>query len=117
MRVKGTWLALLLVLWSLLLAGCTGGTQPAVDLGQVEIGQFRTEQPWVELNGNQPDFAQEEYTTEAFETYAPLDALGRCGTAYANLCPALMPTQPRGEIGQVKPAGWHTVKYLSLIHI
>lgn len=61
--------------------------------------------------GNQPDFAQEEYTTEAFETYAPLDALGRCGTAYANLCPALMPTQPRGEIGQVKPAGWHTVKY------
>ena len=93
MRVKGTWLALLLVLWSLLLAGCTGGTQPAVDLGQVEIGQFRTEQPWVELNGNQPDFAQEEYTTEAFETYAPLDALGRCGTAYANLCPALMPTQ------------------------
>ena len=22
-----------------------------------------------------------------------------------------MPTQPRGEIGQVKPAGWHTVKY------
>lgn len=43
MRVKGTWLALLLVLWSLLLAGCTGGTQPAVDLGQVEIGQFRTE--------------------------------------------------------------------------
>ena len=111
MRVKGTWLALLLVLWSLLLAGCTGGTQPAVDLGQVEIGQFRTEQPWVELNGNQPDFAQEEYTTEAFETYAPLDALGRCGTAYANLCPALMPTQPRGEIGQVKPAGWHTVKY------
>ena len=111
MRVKGTWRALLLVLWSLLLAGCTGGTQPAVDLGQVEIGQFRTEQPWVELNGNQPDFAQEEYTTEAFETYAPLDALGRCGTAYANLCPALMPTQPRGEIGQVKPAGWHTVKY------
>ena len=81
MRVKGTWLALLLVLWSLLLAGCTGGTQPAVDLGQVEIGQFRTEQPWVELNGNQPDFAQEECTTEAFETYAPLDALGRCGTA------------------------------------
>lgn len=36
---------------------------------------------------------------------------GAAGRAYANLCPALMPTQPRGEIGQVKPAGWHTVKY------
>lgn len=84
-----------------------GGTQPAVDLGQVEIGQFRTEQPWVELNGNQPDFAQEEYTTEAFETYAPLDALGRCGTAYANLCPALMahPAPGRDRPGEARPAG------------
>lgn len=90
-------------LWSLLLAGCTGGTQPAVDLGQVEIGQFRTEQPWVELNGNQPDFAQEEYTTEAFETYAPLDALGRCGTGLCQPLPCAHAHPARGEIGQVKP--------------
>src|SRR5699024_8041694 len=34
-----------------------------------------------------------------------------CGVAYANVCQELMPTEDRGEIGQVKPTGWHTVKY------
>lgn len=105
--------ALLLVAGSLALAGCTGsGSQPSVDLGEVDISQFRTEQPYVELNGNQPAFSdKEKKNTEAFETYSSLDSLGRCGVAQANLCRELMPTEPRGEIGQVKPAGWHTVKY------
>ena len=105
--------ALLLVAGSLALVGCTGsGSQPSVDLGEVDISQFRTEQPYVELNGNQPAFTdKEKKNTEAFETYSSLDSLGRCGVAQANLCRELMPTEPRGEIGQVKPAGWHTVKY------
>ena len=50
-------------------------------------------------------------TTEPFETYSELDRLGRCGTAYANICLEIMPTDFRGEIGQVKPSGWQTVKY------
>ena len=104
-------LALLLLLWSLILAGCTGASQPAVDLGQVDITQFRTEQPWVEINSNQPDFDESDLTTEPFETYSSLDYLGRCGVAYANICQEIMPTEPRGEIGQVKPSGWHTAKY------
>ncbi|MCI5498835.1 MAG: DNA/RNA non-specific endonuclease [Clostridiales bacterium] len=105
-------LALLLLLWSLLLAGCTEpAAQPAVDLGQVEITQFRTEQPYVEINGNQPEFDPENLTTEAFESYSRLDYLGRCGVAYANICQEIMPTEPRGEIGQVKPSGWVTAKY------
>ena len=66
----------------------------------------------MELDGNQPAFTdQEKGDTQSFEDYTPLDALGRCGVAYANLSPELMPTQERGEIGQVKPAGWHTVRY------
>ena len=104
-------LALLILLWSLILAGCTGASQPAVDLGQVDITQFRTEQPWVEINSNQPDFDESDLTTEPFETYSSLDYLGRCGVAYANICQEIMPTEPRGEIGQVKPSGWHTAKY------
>ncbi len=104
-------LALLLLLWSLILAGCTGASQPAVDLGQVDITQFRTEQPWVEINSNQPNFDESDLTTEPFETYSSLDYLGRCGVAYANICQEIMPTEPRGEIGQVKPSGWHTAKY------
>ncbi len=66
---------------------------------------------YVELNENQPSFTQKDLTTEAFETYSELDALGRCGPAYANICLEIMPTEERGDIGSVKPTGWQTVKY------
>ena len=67
--------------------------------------------PYTEVNGNQPYFTEEELTTQSFETYSELDSLGRCGVAYANVGQDLMPTEPRGEIGAVKPSGWHLVKY------
>lgn len=66
---------------------------------------------YVELDGNQPNFTQDDLTTEAFERYSELDSLGRCGVAYANICLEIMPTEPRGDIGSVKPTGWQTVKY------
>lgn len=68
-------------------------------------------QAYIAVNDNQPFFTQDELTTQAFETYSELDSLGRCGTAYANICRELMPTEPRGEIGSVKPTGWQSVKY------
>ena len=67
--------------------------------------------PYVTLGDGVPDFEKSEMVTDAFETYSELDALGRCGTAYANVCRELMPTEERGAIGMVKPSGWHTVKY------
>lgn len=70
---------------------------------------------YIEVNGNCPTFDMEEITTEVFEIYADLDVLGRCGTAYANVCQELMPTQDRESIGQVRPSGWHTVKYPEVI--
>lgn len=71
--------------------------------------------PYVVLYENQPDFSQEDLTTRAFETYSPLDLLGRCGTAYANVCQELMPTEDRESIGQVKPSGWQTVRYDDIV--
>lgn len=68
-------------------------------------------EPYVVLRDNQPDFGLEDLTLEPFETYSELDYLGRCGAAYANVCLDIMPTEPREEIGQVKPTGWQTVKY------
>lgn len=65
----------------------------------------------IEINGNVPGFTEEDYTTEAFEQYSPLDELGRCGMAYACVGEEIMPTEERGAIGMVKPSGWHTVKY------
>lgn len=73
-------------------------------------------QPYVEVNKNQPYFTEaEKKKTTSFETYSKLDSLGRCGVAYANLSKDLMPTEERGNIGMVKPSGWHTVKYNDLI--
>lgn len=66
---------------------------------------------YVELEDNQPGFTKEEMTLEAFEDYSELDYLGRCGVAYANICPELMPTEEREAIGNVKPTGWVSAKY------
>lgn len=72
-------------------------------------------QPYVTANNNVPYFLESELTTESFEVYSDLDDLGRCGVAYANICIDIMPTEERGEIGQIKPSGWHTVKHNDII--
>lgn len=67
--------------------------------------------PTVEVNGNVPFFTDEDLKTREFEFYSDMDSLGRCGTAWANICVDTMPVEERGKIGSVKPTGWHTVKY------
>ena len=67
--------------------------------------------PFVILNSNKPTFKDSEITTTAFEKYNNLDSLGRCTKTIACVGKAIMPTEDRGSIGQVKPTGWHTVKY------
>lgn len=84
---------------------------PTVESYDLESIPAYTEEPYVVLQENVPDFDSSDFTTQAFETYAPLDELDRCGVAYANICTELMPTEERGSIGQVKPSGWHTVTY------
>lgn len=63
------------------------------------------------LNQNVPLFSTDEITTESFEEYSKLDGIGRCTVVFACLGTDLMPTEERGAIGQIKPSGWHTVKY------
>lgn len=67
--------------------------------------------PYIEVNGNIPDFSSEKKTGPAYEFYSDLDSLGRCGYAESKITPELMPTEERGAIGMIKPTGWHTVKY------
>lgn len=67
--------------------------------------------PYVALYDNQPLFSEDDYTTEAFEEYAKLDFLGRCGVTMACVGREIMPTEKRGDIGMVKPTGWVTAKY------
>ena len=66
--------------------------------------------PYVELNGNEPEFTEEELTEESYETYSRLDGLGRCGEAEASVGEDLMPTKERERISEVKPTGWHYVR-------
>lgn len=98
-----------------LLVGCTPVAAPAETVSLDSLPAFDGTSAYVEINGNQPYFSEADYTTEAFETYSELDSLGRCGVAYANICKELMPEGERGEIGQVKPSGWHTVRYDDLV--
>ena len=70
---------------------------------------------YVEINGNIPFFQESDITTTAYEEYSPLDRLGRCGPAMACLGRETMPTEERGEIGMIRPSGWHTVRYDDLI--
>lgn len=67
--------------------------------------------PYVVINDNEPFFNSTDLTTNSYETYRDLDELGRCGVAIASIGKDIMPTEERGNIGSVKPTGWHSVRY------
>lgn len=68
---------------------------------------------YVMINDGNPFFSKDEIeeAKSSFETYGSLDEYGRCTTCVASVGQDIMPTEERGEIGSVKPTGWHTVKY------
>lgn len=113
------WKLLLVLLCCLLLTACEGSMQGAdsqemsgrrEDIPLSDIPEY-TGEPYIAVDGNEPDFSEEERTANTFESYSELDSLGRCGAAYACIGRDLMPAEERGSIGQVKPTGWQTVKY------
>ncbi len=64
------------------------------------------------VHKNKPYFTKKQKKNKkSYESYGKLDALGRCTKAVACIGRDLMPTEKRGEIGSVRPTGWHTVKY------
>lgn len=80
-------------------------------LEDVSVADFRADTPYVELYGNEPGFTDNELSGEAYENYAELDSLGRCGVACAKLGRELMPTGERGNISAVRPTGWVSARY------
>ena len=63
------------------------------------------------VNGNKPDFREDEIWKATQESLDPLDDLGRCGTANSCIGRDGMPTEGRGDISEVHPTGWHTDRY------
>ena len=61
---------------------------------------------FVPVNNNVPFFTAKDVTVKPFEIYSNLDAYGRCGVAYANLCKELMPTEARTDISMIKVVLW-----------
>lgn len=71
--------------------------------------------PYVAVNNNIPFFNPSDFSAQSFEYYSALDRLGRCDVCMACIGTDLMPTEERGEIGSVKPTGWHLVRYDDII--
>ena len=81
---------------------------PAISLDQIPA---YAGEPYVILENNTPQFSEKDITSESYEHYGELDALNRCTYTVACIGQDLMPTEDRGNIGQVKPTGWVTAKY------
>ena len=111
-RWKRALLALLLLLCcATSTTGCVAIEIQGEETASVSAVPPFSGEPYVVLADNVPGFTKEELTSKSYETYSPLDRLGRCGVAQACVGTDLMPTEERGSIGSVKPTGWQTVKY------
>lgn len=93
-------------------------TESEQDASEFDLAQVPSYSgsPYVTINNNVPDLTEEDLPSSS-ESYAPLDSLGRCGTAIAVVSPSAMPAEgeERGSIGMIKPTGWHTVRYDDLV--
>ena len=88
-------------------------SQPVSDIEDLTAIPPYDGTPYVTVNGGIPNFSESELTTTGYETYAPLDSLGRCGVVIASLGPDTMPAEDeeRGSISHVYPSGWKQAKY------
>ena len=76
-----------------------------------KIPDYSTE-PYFQLNNGKVFFTQKDKSiVKSFEKYEDLDVLGCVRGASACIGKDLMPKEERGNIGNIKPAGWHTIKY------
>lgn len=92
------------------LSGCATNTDAVTITTDMTALEY-TGAAYVTINGNQPDFDDDDFKSKSYEHYSELDSLGRAGVAEANIGIDIMPTEERGKIGNIKPSGWQTVKY------
>ena len=98
-NIRLTALALAVILFLSTLVGC----KPIISLNEIPDYSGKA---YVEINGGDPFFKENEITDRAYESYSDLDALGRCGVAVACLGIELMPTEDRESIASITPTGW-----------
>src|SRR5699024_336186 len=111
--LKVSILALMLAL-TVILSGCSAAQGIShdgayMDESDIPAAQADGETSYTVLNGNVPEFTDEDLARDVFESYSELDSLGRCGQAFAMLGRELMPDGERQSIGQIRPSVWQTV--------
>ena len=90
-----------------------GDTQNIIEYKSYSIYDIPkyTDKDYVIIDNNMPDFDKKYYDKVSFELYNDLDDLGRAVVAFAKIGIETMPAEERGSIGQIKPSGWHTIRY------
>lgn len=115
---KNTGLLKRIILWAMILSfvlsgNCMGfSTSKSVNTHHIKAYHGI---PFVLLNDNIPEFQEGDLVTEAYQKFSPLDSLGRTGPGIACLGSETFPREKRGSLGDVRPSGWHTVRYDDLI--
>ena len=76
-------------------------------------------EPSVEVNGGEPYFTAEELAAFAPEAkpepvFTDFDAFGRAGACTALAGPETMPKGERGDIHEIRPSGWQSVRYAGI---
>lgn len=99
----------LILIASIIIAYTQLSNDPPIDLDN--IPEFDGKTAFVDINGGQPFFTEEEIVSESYEKYGELDGLGRCTVCIACIGTDLMPTEDRESISQVTPSGWVNAKY------
>lgn len=102
---------LILLVVILLLTWYLNREEPAAYSESVQNIPAFSGQPYVVINNNQPEFTDEDLTTQSYEYFSPLDNLERCGYVMACIGYDLMPTEDRESISHVKPSGWVQNQY------
>ncbi len=119
------WAAAVLIVCGLLLGICLlkfpgilgtgfGCRDPQPEVPAAAIPPY-SGQDCIVLNGGWPAFTPEELKAGTHVTFSPFDSLGRTGVGEAILGPETLPTEDRGRIGDIRPSGWHNVRYDDLI--
>lgn len=89
-------------------------------LDRVEINLEKiieySDESYLILNDNYPFFDTENVPFISQEYYGDLDELGRSTYAYAILGSDLIPEEENPGVGQLRPTGWHTIRYDELIN-
>ena len=83
-KIKKIAILVMMLVLCLYTTGCEEVRAASASMDLSDIMTY-TGEPYIVVNDNVPFFEESDYTTEAFESYSPLDSIGRCGTAFASI--------------------------------